>query len=236
MQIQWTSRQGRRRSNNCDAGALAMTDTQLFAIVVDAAERGPKPQEFAAHWGQSIISQLVLFGATISPDEAYIIMRQQQIQLRHEYLLEIGSYCLAILNVDDYNGTVMHTGDCLASIVLPNQPPQWLTRPHNLQQQPGMEAQANRHILTRSLNARRFANPHCNEFILSPGAHIELCSDGYLTEHLSEVQPLCSLEDDASLMRIKLELTPPLHLNLDSDCDNLHIDPGTFFVLDQGTQ
>ena len=40
MQWQWRSRQGNSRNSNNDAAAIVIAEQYLFAMVVDAAEKG----------------------------------------------------------------------------------------------------------------------------------------------------------------------------------------------------
>jgi serine/threonine protein phosphatase PrpC len=237
MQVHWTSRQGRQRQLNCDAGALAVTSTQIIAMVVDAAEqRGPRPQHFANYWAQTITYQLAQSGSPVKADQACAILQQAQGQLRNDYLLEIGSYCLALLDTQGGKGVLLHAGDCIAAASQPDQPPRWLTEPHTLAQQAWIQAPADRHRLTRSLNARRFTLPQCTEFSLAADDYLLLCTDGYWAEHLNEHKAITQLEDDASALRIELTQRRPPALKQNGDCDNFYLDAAARLLLDKDTQ
>ncbi|MEH6387445.1 MAG: protein phosphatase 2C domain-containing protein [Pseudomonas profundi] len=235
MHIQWTSRQGRRRANNCDAAALAITSSQLIVMLADAAERSDSSQRFAAHWCQTIIRQLSTLDTPLNPDLACTLIQQQQRLLRHDYLLECGSYCLLLLNLENRQGTLLHVGDCLVAAVILGQPPQWLNQAHSSQQQPGVGSNANRHVLTRSLNARRFSHPHQSAVAFAAETELRFYTDGYWAEHISQSQPFDSLDDDASILTIKLVDDGPAKLRLNSDCENFYVDPDTRVSVDKDT-
>jgi serine/threonine protein phosphatase PrpC len=61
------------------------------------------------------------------------------------------------------------------------------------------EQSPNRHILTRSLKAKRFTQPDVIPFEVGQGSII-LATDGYWVEHLIEHVPFNQLADDASYL------------------------------------
>ncbi|RHW19565.1 hypothetical protein [Pseudomonas jilinensis] len=224
MQAHWLSRKGRQRQGNCDAGALALKDYQVCAIIVDAAEHhGTRPGEFANHWAQQVIQFLSVTAGPVQPQQACAILREAQRQLRDQYLLEIGSYCLVMLNAQQRTGVLLHTGDCIAAVALHDHM-RWLVKPHTLPGQGWVIDQAERHRLTRSLNARRFSKPGVCQFDLPQGASLHLCTDGYWAEHLQEKIPLHLLQDDASNLRLEIDANQPDRLTLESDIDNFYVD------------
>lgn len=227
MHIQWTSRQGRQRATNCDAAALAIAHGQLIVMLVDAAERSASSQGFASHWCRTIVQRLGQLNEPIDANHACAVMQHQQRLLRHEYLFECGSYCLLILNLKELKGTLLHVGDCLTTTLHANQQQESLNQPHNLLQQPGIQIPDSRHILTRSLNARRFHQPHQSPVALTSATQLQMVTDGYWAEHLAHSRPLQTLDDDASILTISLAETHLVRLSLNSDCDNFHLDPDT---------
>src|SRR5690606_9671564 len=103
-------------------------------LLVDAAERTPASREFARHWGQRVVPQ-VLAGWNGDDETILALLQQEQRTLRHEFLLEVASYCLLCLDTETATARTYHAGDCLAGerqggMVL------WWTSPHTLEQEP----------------------------------------------------------------------------------------------------
>lgn len=153
----------------------------------------------------------------------------RQRELRQHYLHEIASYCCVLLDLRSHRLDVLHVGDCLAGIHQADGQITWLTRPHTLSDQPfyASPAQVNdpaaRHLLTRSLNARRFCVPEHRRTTLATGAELLLCSDGYWHEHRQQGVALLQVHDDASGLCVSPEILGPTPM---PDSDNLFIIAG----------
>lgn len=183
MQIGWKSRQGRSNKSNNDAVAVSQRQQFWLAMLVDAAEKG-QGQRLAQHWCQTIIQSAVAASQPLNTDELVRIMRAEQQLLRHEHLLAIASYCCLLIDLQEQQLHVLHVGDCMAGLKL-GADTCWLTRPHTVAAQPFWPSEVSpspesRHLLTRSLNAKRFVRPECRTVPLPPDARILVCSDGYL--------------------------------------------------------
>ncbi|HBO6306572.1 MULTISPECIES: hypothetical protein [Pseudomonas] len=224
MRIGWISHQGTERQSNNDAAAIGRKDHYVLAMLVDAAEKGDG-QGLARHWSRSVIAAAM--GATQQLDPAGLIsiMRAEQQLLRHHHLHAIASYCCALIDLQHQLLHIVHVGDCLLGIQRHGEAIDWLTRPHNVQDQtiwPGATSgiQESRHLLTRSLNARRFCPPDWLTTDLPRDVRILLCSDGYWHEHLHAGVDLQSVLDDASVLSI--EPGAP-DIQQQTDCDNFAV-------------
>ncbi|MFV0455629.1 MAG: PP2C family protein-serine/threonine phosphatase [Pseudomonas sp.] len=220
MQVGWISHQGLQRRSNNDAAAVGRKGGYLLAMLVDAAEQG-NGQALARHWARTVIGTAL--AAELPPDTASLIrlMRAEQQQLRRHYLHAIASYCCALIDLQHRQLHLLQVGDCLAGIQRHDGNIDWLTRPHNLKEQLiwqdyTLDTPNNRHLLTRSLNARRFYSPECQTVTLPPDVGLILCSDGYWYEHLQQGVGLEEVEDDASMLRLGLA-EPGLWQQTDSD-------------------
>lgn len=221
MQIGWLSRQGKARLSNNDAAAFGRNGDYVLAILVDAAERGDG-QGLARHWSRTVVDVAVGGAQQLSPEGLVSIMRAEQQRLRQDYLHAIASYCCVLIDLQQQLIHVGHDGDCLVGLQRPGMPINWVNRPHNLQEQaiwPGEISGINesRHLLTRSLNARRFCIPDWQMTQLPWDGRLLLCSDGYWHEHLHSGIELQSVNDDASML--SLEYGEPA-IELQADCDN----------------
>lgn len=223
MRIGWTSSRGRERFSNNDAAAFGRKGNHVLAMLVDAAEKGDG-QGLARHWARTVIDVALGEAQQLNPARLIDIMRAEQQRLRQDYLHAIASYCCVLVDLPQQLIHVAHIGDCLIGIQRPGGPINWLNRPHNLHSQAIWQEdvsgiQASRHLLTRSLNARRFHSPECLTTHFLTDARLLLCSDGYWYEHLHCGIDLQSVNDDASVLTMA-HGEPTVELR--SDCANLH--------------
>lgn len=230
MLVGWESYRGAQRRTNNDAAAVGYAGKQVLAMLVDAAERGlPREngQGLARHWAKTIVSRAIQGELPITTAGLVALMREEQRQLRHRYLLEIASFCLALIDQPSRQIQLLAIGDCLAGIRSKEGEIKWLHGPHNLISQEGQVitlAQAadtgQRHLLTRSLNAKRFKAPDCCHSILPQGADLLIASDGYWYECLQQGIPFGQVSDDASLLTLTAEEGSPHQV---ADCQNLFV-------------
>ncbi len=225
MRVEWTSQQGSRTRTNNDAAAVGRKGNCLLAMLIDGAERG-EGQALARHWAISIITDAL---AADEPPEASALVRlmqERQRELRQHYLHEIASYCCVRLDMNSRRLDVLHVGDCLAGVCQPDGQIDWLTIPHTLSRQPFYHSTpqasdpASRHLLTRSLNARRFCAPEHRVTLLATGTELLLCTDGYWYEHRQQGVALSRVHDDASELRLSPWAMRVIHA---PDSDNLFI-------------
>lgn len=221
MRIGWTSRQGRARLSNNDAAAFGRKDHHVLAILVDAAEKGDG-QGLSRHWSRTVIDAALGDAQQLSLTRLVGIMRTEQQRLRRHYLHAIASYSCVLIDLQQQLLHIAHVGDCLVGIQRPAEAINWLSRPQNLQEQAiwptgASGVEETRHLLTRSLNARRFHSPSCLTTDLALDAQLLLCSDGYWHEHLQSGTDLQSVNDDASVL--SMGYGEPT-IELESDCDN----------------
>lgn len=225
MRVEWTSQQGSQTRTNNDAAAVGRKGNCLLAMLVGGAERG-EGQALARHWAISIITDAL---AADEPPEASALVRLMQArqrELRQHYLHEIASYCCVRLDLNSRRLDVLHVGDCLAGVCQPDGQIDWLMIPHTLSRQPFYHSTpqasdpASRHLLTRSLNARRFCAPEHRVTMLATGTELLLCTDGYWYEHRQQGVALSRVHDDAS----ELRLSPgAMRVIQAPDSDNLFI-------------
>lgn len=207
MRVEWTSRQGLRTRTNNDAAAVGCKGGRLLAMLVDGAERG-EGQALARHWATSIVADALMADEPPEASALVRLMQARQRELRQRYLHEVASYSCVLLDLQSLRLDVLHVGDCLAGVRQADGHIDWLTSPHTLSGQPFYSSTpqasdpASRHLLTRSLNARRFCTPEHLVTTLAPGAELLLCTDGYWYEHLQQGVALLQVHDDASELRL----------------------------------
>ena len=219
MQIDWSSQQGRRTRSNNDAAAVGHKGHHFLAILVDAAEKG-NGQALARYWAQIIVRNALSADKPPSTTSLIDVMRAKQRKLRYQHLHAIASYCCALVDLQQQQLYLLHVGDCRAGIRQDSGHIDWLTRPHDLSQQaiwPASytEASQYRNILTRSLNAKHFYEPECQDIPLPAAASLVLCSDGYWSEHLQLGIALQDVEDDTSILAMKPNMPAGVSMNSD---------------------
>ncbi|TVO61214.1 hypothetical protein FPL09_03440 [Spiribacter vilamensis] len=197
-----------------------------MAVLVDGAETGSRGAELARHWAD-IALQVLAETSARSPAEVYSRLKQEQAQLRHGFLRDIGSYCMVALDLDTLAIQVWHCGDCRVGLRHQTET-QWLNTPHILARQPRLLAprsseEKDRHEqqLTRCLNARRFRAPEYQVFSLRQGEALLLGTDGYWQEYFEAGTPRHCLRDDASLLTLAVGSGPLDQIDQASDADNL---------------
>ncbi|OGT70010.1 MAG: hypothetical protein A3H44_14670 [Gammaproteobacteria bacterium RIFCSPLOWO2_02_FULL_57_10] len=227
MHIHWKSRQGRQRISNNDAAAIAISQVSTIAMVIDVAETGLNGQSLAKHWATTIVQKSFALPHPITAEQMIEIMRHEQRKLRHHYLHDVASYSIVCIDHESNHLDVLSTGDCLVGLGGKSETPRWISHPQNVGHQyysmpsVSVDQRANgRHLLTNSLNARRFDMPYTTSLSLLPDVAVLLSSDGYWVEHLQSGSNFDELDDDASI----LTLTPGSRgVDSDTDCENLLI-------------
>ncbi len=206
MDWQWTSRKGNDRKTNSDAAAVANDNQFFFAIIVDAAEKGGKGAQLAHFWVNEAAKKLIPLGMPTC-EQIVAVMRENHKFLRESYLCDIASYSALLLHHQSRNAWGIHCGDCRLGILRAGKII-WQSNPHTRANMRGEEFQAqdcsssNRHKLTRSLNAKRFAIPDIQKIDWLEGDSWLLGSDGYWADYLGQKIPWDKLDDDASCMEI----------------------------------
>lgn len=216
MRIHWSSRQGTQRERNSDAVTLGQNRQLLVCLLVDAAERTAASQTFARHWGLRIVPQ-VLATWRGQPDPVLALLNDEQGALRRDFLLEVASYSLLCLDRDMATVHVFQVGDCLVG-ERQGDALEWWSRPHTLATWPPAQNDSHsRHLLTRSLNAKRFCLPelHIRPFV--PGTRLVMATDGYWAECLQDSMKQGNCLDDASYLQIEAGDATFSH---DTDTDN----------------
>jgi hypothetical protein len=247
MKMTWSSRKGKSRRLNNDAVALAYAGDFLIAIVVDAAEKtrgnrllfglNPQGNRLAAHWADSCAHTLASAPERLTSEQQVIDqLAVLQKSLRQYYLHDIASYGVLILHRQSGAADWYFTGDCRLGIESAQGDVEWLGTPHRAENVPTLPAdnsraaspglmQAARHTLTRSLNAKRFAQPELLKTRLAPNTaepmKFLIATDGYWCEQRQNSQSCVALNDDASLLTIA---HGPQSLTLSTDAPNALID------------
>lgn len=212
MYWQWITRQGNERSTNNDAVAVLDVSNYFFTIIVDAAEKGDKGSALATYWAQTV-TQNVSNIATPTSDAIIELMQKKQLTLRDKFLHEIASYTAILYDKNINEGHAIVCGDCRLGLQQAGDIT-WLTNVQTLANSDGSSfgpkhlEKESRHTLTRSLNAKRFAQPEVLTITLPEGAVWLLCTDGYWAEHLGENKRWNQLADDASCLKIAQHKLP----------------------------
>lgn len=227
MRLDWFSKTGARRACNCDAACYGVTDLFLAVAIVDAAE-GAKAQAFAKHWAYMLVAAVDTCGSVREPKGLIHNLQKAQSELRHTFLHEFASYALAILDLRSNEGVLLAAGDCRActgqqgdSSLLNKD---WLNRPHTADRQisemgePYSVESGLEHILTRSINAKRFVAPDAIPFSIRQGQQLILATDGYWRESPKHANSPKS--DDSSALYLTWG-GGTLEIHVESDTDNL---------------
>lgn len=218
MSVSWTSRQGRDCHDNRDMGGYHAGAQFVFALIVDISRRGPRGAGFARDWTRHVLEK-VRNHESLSPEEVITAMKQACQALRRDYPAESGSYAAVIVNSQRRTAFSISCGDCRVGI-RQGEHIKWLSLVHTLAasltsaEGAAPELSPNRHILTRSLKAKRFTQPDVMHFEADLGS-ILLATDGYWVEHLIEQVPFHQLADDASYLMLSAGSSA-----VSSDCDN----------------
>ena len=199
---QWLSHKGCACPDNRDFGGVLLRPGFEFAMVVDAAQRGPHGADLAKAWVCGLLDALGQ-KTKVSPNQVEAEMRRCHGQMRHDFLAERASYAALLLHSSG-DAWAMVCGDCRVGTLLGDQV-ECVTPVHTLANPWGqafVRSHADlpaRHTLTQCWNARRF-NPPQVVALNVQGAALCLATDGYWLEHqwLGIAQP--ALQDDASCL------------------------------------
>ncbi|TVP61268.1 MAG: hypothetical protein EA349_00460 [Halomonadaceae bacterium] len=230
MRIDWYSQKGQSRERNCDAASYCETSHGLAIGLVDASERQAS-QQFAHHWAKTIVSAAVSSGFDLGGALITAALKEAQAGLRETFLHQIASYSLVVINRKSGAGAVLSVGDCLVGVSGTNKPSKsgtnWLNTPHTAEAQLQSHGLADavlpgaQHLLTRSINARRFHEPDIHSFRICNGYKLILATDGYWREYGGDAAvDLKQLQDDASYLALTWGESP-LELEQNSDMANL---------------
>lgn len=242
MDITWNSRQGRCRKTNSDAVAIAYSEQYLIVIIVDAAEknidrrlvggRSHKGKRLAQYWADSCLADLISTAAYQDEGTLISLLHTKQKLLREHYLHDVAAYGALVINTHTTKFNWWFTGDCRLGLKPDGGEINWLGTPHRLENSPlikvgntsAIKTKANalaaKHILSQSLNARRFARPERLSSKIPAMQSIVIATDGYWCKHLLTATAIKNLEDDASLLTIK---PGPQRLKLETDTPNLFV-------------
>tara|TARA_R100001480_G_scaffold145935_2_gene144327 strand:- start:2073 stop:2633 length:561 start_codon:yes stop_codon:yes gene_type:complete len=180
----------------------------------------------ARHWVTKITSRAVEESQSITADELTSVMQQEQAELRHQYLLEIASCTVALIDTKTRTLDLLSIGDCQAGFQLEAGSFNWLTTCHSLSNQipscgtKNINAGCHDHVVTRCINAKRFIAPDIYNFTLPQNAQFVLATDGYWREHLENKVPLDQVSDDASALTLDFGVSPSAAA---TEADNLFL-------------
>lgn len=228
MHYHWTSRQGNERGIYNDAALFIEREEYCFAMLVDAAQKGQPSSAFTQFILKHMAAEIVEISSPAMPRSQTVIalLKALQKELRKEYLLNIASYLILLVpkGTAEPKAQVIHCGDCRLGTRLSDGSIIWQTNVHTAANPEGFWfsdsdcSKPERHILTRSLNARRFHTPDVQQLSFSDTTHWLLCTDGYWAEHLLAKKSWLKLEDDASCLEISNQIFTSTQ---NSDCQNL---------------
>lgn len=233
MRIDWFSQTGSDRAKNCDAGCYGMTEQTIALAIVDAAE-SEKAQEFSRYWAETLVTAASTFGYSKDASRIFSELANTQSELRHQFLHAIASYALVVIHFPTGEGVMLSAGDCLVGISADNSIDlggvDWLNSPHTADRQMSEMGEVPRlesgieHVLTRSINAKRFVPPEITSFLISEGQRLILATDGCWREPLREANGQKS--DDSSALSLTWTVGD-LTVHQESDTENLGTHKGS---------
>ena len=228
MHYHWISQQGNERRINNDAALFIEHEQYYFAMIVDAAQKGQPSRAFTQFILNHMASGIVEISSPSMPHCQTVItlLKNLQKKLRTDYLLNIASYLILLVPkwATGLKAQVIHCGDCRLGARKSDGSIVWQTNVHTAANPEGLWFSGNdcskpeRHILTRSLNARRFHTPDTQQLSFSDATCWLLCTDGYWAEHLLTKKNWFELEDDASCLELSNQI---LNSTQNSECQNL---------------
>lgn len=214
---QWYSEQGTTCAENRDACGIFECATYTFSVVMDASPRGERGIQFNACW----ISQVLDRMSAELPSATSVLsaLHDGQKHLRAErFFAEKASYVAILLPHTTQDAYVFFCGDCSFGVQSPDGNIEWLTRTHtlaNASEKFGINADASkRHVVTRTLNGRRFQAPEVQAIPAHASGLWVLATDGY---RYRETDDTGYPQDDCSALLIGsgLEAAPATeHTNL----------------------
>lgn len=179
---QWYSRQGTTCAENRDACGIFQSAAYTFSVVMDASPHGERGIEFNASWITTVLERM----SPELPSVASVIsaLHEGQKHLRDErFFVEKASYAAIVLPCEAKDACVFCCGDCTVGAHCPGGNIEWLTRTHTLAnalEELGISADASkRHIVTRTLNAKRFQTPDVHVLPTNASGLWVLATDGY---------------------------------------------------------
>ena len=207
MCVEWSSRRGRSRKENRDAGGIWQTAIATFALVLDVSDRGPHGVAFAEYWIGQVLKAV---SSAPQPNVNEVIAAMQHVhrQARTMYPAEVAAYSGLLLRHDLSEGWALSCGDCRVGKESAPGEIEWITPVHTLANLAGdvftlqHATMPARHTLTRTLRARKFAAPDVQPISVSQGDSWILSTDGHWIDHLFLCTPHEDLHDDASFLRL----------------------------------
>ncbi|WP_116141843.1 hypothetical protein [Trinickia diaoshuihuensis] len=153
-----------------------------FSVVMDASPCGDRGIQFNACWITTVLDRM---SHELPSVEAVLsAMHEGQKHLRSErFFAEKASYAAFLLPRGANNAYVFCCGDCTLGVQSPDGKIDWLTRTHtfaNALEDLGINVDASkRHIVTRTLNAKRFQTPEVHVVPANDPRLWVLATDGY---------------------------------------------------------
>ncbi|WP_269621359.1 hypothetical protein [Zhongshania sp. BJYM1] len=225
MRVSWTSQQGQKRRQNSDAAAIGYCGEYFIATLADAAEKhfdghmlngiNNRGERLAQYWANSTTKTILESGSYLNTEQVIAQLADRQKTLRSDFLYDIASYGVLILNVRSGKLQWLYTGDCRIGVQSNGAKIDWINMPHRIEsteiyKRTGVEGrpiiadeqQVAQQTLTQSLNARRFTQPELIEADIAQDATVLAATDGFWCEHLFRGVALPELEDDASWLQM----------------------------------
>jgi serine/threonine protein phosphatase PrpC len=214
---QWYSKQGSTCTENRDACGIFESESYTFSVVVDASPRGERGVQFSACWIAKVLDRMS--PEQPSPTAVLSALHDAQKHLRTErFFAEKASYIALLFPREAQDAYVFFCGDCTLGVQSPDGNVEWLTPTHtlvNALEELGVDADASkRHIVTRTLNARRFQKPDVRVISANASGLWVLATDGYRyreTDDSGHPKDDCSILLFGSALKAEPET---LHTNL----------------------
>lgn len=221
--IRWYSRKGQGRKQNCDVAGVIVKQNYLFAVVADAAENsGRASAEYVYTWIKQLIDNISI-SEEINQNIVLEKMQDAYLCIRQQFLKEKACYCALLIDFSKSDVIAYSCGDCRVGWQYGDECIRWFSVVHSIANWKGEEfsekhaASPNRHIVTKSLNAKRFNFPDMVGGTYKKNVSWILATDGYWVDHQMQAILSENLIDDSSVLNILVEESGS---TIDSDCDN----------------
>ncbi|MFT5521410.1 MAG: hypothetical protein ACI9IA_002011 [Enterobacterales bacterium] len=215
MIITWESRKGRDRIANRDAVAIGYSGKYLIVVEIDVAEKvqsgnliegiDDNGKRLSEYWAHSCLLEIISTSSYENEKMLFYFLHEKQKRLKRNYLHDIASYGVLVMDTTTLRFNWWFTGDCRLGIQKDQQKIEWLNNPHRLENSPLLNVpDFFSPTLTQCLKARRFFRPERITSEMPSNGSLKIATDGYWNEHIEKGVVFENLEDDASLLTIEL--------------------------------
>ena len=201
----WQSRRGNARSINCDGGVVSISRNCMVAAIFDGVGQTQPVQSYVQFWMRYFAKAALRLARFSVQMFRHFIEQGQYLGRASGYFWETLAYAAIVFDFEAHKAWAISCGDCRVGGLCSDGTIDWLTPVHtgaNAFGEPFERENARlnqRHLLTKSLNTRRFCEPAILDIEISQAESAVLATDGFWLEHRLLGVAVDELEYDASI-------------------------------------